>query len=75
MVHEHPGVSPLRRLGNVRALDEKQFVFDAMLSGWSDQQASRALSWQTIASRVSIRSRGSHSIVPLGATDRAGGGQ
>ena len=25
--------------------------------------------------KVSIRSRGSHSIVPLGATDRAGGGQ
>lgn len=54
MVHEHPGVSPLRRLGNVRALDEKQFVLDAMLSGWSDQQASRALSWQTIASRAQV---------------------
>lgn len=38
----------------MRALDEKQFVFDAMLSGWRDQQASRGLTRQTVEGRVQV---------------------
>lgn len=49
-----PGVSPLRELRNVRALDERRFVFDAMLSGWADQQSSRGLSERTIGSRERV---------------------
>ncbi|MBP2382892.1 integrase [Brachybacterium sacelli] len=49
-----PGVSPLRELRNVRALDEHRFVFDAMLSGWADQQSSRGLSERTIGSRERV---------------------
>lgn len=45
------GVSPLRQLRNVRALDEGRFVFEAMLSGWPDQQSSRGLAERTIGSR------------------------
>lgn len=45
---EGDGVSVLRRLGDVRGLDEKRFVFDAMISGWSDQQAGRGLAQRTV---------------------------
>ncbi|MDN6329355.1 MAG: hypothetical protein L0K12_16145 [Brevibacterium aurantiacum] len=45
------GVSPLRQLRNVRALDEHRFVFEAMLSGWADQQISRGLTERTIGGR------------------------
>ena len=33
MAQDPRGVSPLRQLRNVRALDEGRFVFEAMLSG------------------------------------------
>ena len=51
MAQDQRGVSPLRQLRNVRALDEGRFVFEAMLSGWSDQQSSRGLAERTIGSR------------------------
>ena len=51
MTQDQRGVSPLRQLRNVRALDEGRFVFEAMLSGWSDQQSSRGLAERTIGSR------------------------
>ncbi len=47
-------MTALRLLGNVRPLDEKQFVYDAMLAGWSDQQSSRGLAGSTIYSRVLV---------------------
>ena len=47
-------MSPLRQLRNVRALDEPRFVFEAMLSGWADQQSSRGLAEQTISSRERV---------------------
>ena len=48
----HGGATALRLLGNVRPLDEKQFVYDAMLAGWSDQQVSRGLVASTIQGRI-----------------------
>lgn len=50
MAQDPRGVSPLRQLRNVRALDEGRFVFEAMLSGWADQQSSRGLAERTIGS-------------------------
>ena len=44
-------MSSLRHFRNVRALDEGRFVFEAMLSGWADQQSSRGLADRTIGSR------------------------
>lgn len=46
------GATALRLLGNVRALDEKQFVYEAMITGWSDQQSSRGLAVSTIRNRI-----------------------
>ncbi|MGO1849874.1 tyrosine-type recombinase/integrase [Microbacterium sp.] len=43
--------SPLRLAGNVVVLDEEKFVFEAMLDGWADQQASRGLQAITIERR------------------------
>lgn len=49
--------STLRLLGNVSPLNECQFVFDAMLNGWRDQQLSRGLSVRTAAARIQFISR------------------
>ena len=54
MIQGPHGVSPLRQLRNVLALDEGRFVFEAMLSGWADQQSSRGLAEQTISSRERV---------------------
>lgn len=40
--------SSLRLTGNVVALDEGKYVFESMLDGWADQQASRGLQATTI---------------------------
>ncbi|WP_292897878.1 MULTISPECIES: tyrosine-type recombinase/integrase [unclassified Microbacterium] len=45
------GRSSLRLTGNVVALDEAKYVFESMLDGWSDQQASRGLLARTIDRR------------------------
>lgn len=52
MTSGHGGATALRLLGNVRPLDEKQYVYDAMLAGWSDQQSSRGLVASTIQGRI-----------------------
>lgn len=54
MPTDRGGASSLRLLSNVRALDEGRFVFDAIVSGWSDQQASRGLATSTIWSRILV---------------------
>ncbi|ODT24782.1 MAG: integrase [Microbacterium sp. SCN 69-37] len=46
------GGAPLRLAGNVVVLDEEKFVFDSMLDGWSDQQASRGLKTITVERRL-----------------------
>ncbi|MFJ4044168.1 tyrosine-type recombinase/integrase [Microbacterium sp. NPDC089987] len=45
------GRSSLRLTGNVIALDEGKYVFESMLDGWGDQQASRGLQATTIDAR------------------------
>ncbi|MEV8144635.1 tyrosine-type recombinase/integrase [Specibacter sp. NPDC078709] len=42
----------LQLLDNVHPLHEGEFVFDAMLSGWHDQQVSRGLAASTVTSRI-----------------------
>lgn len=42
----------LRLVGNVRPLNEPEFVFGAMLDGWRDQQLSRGLADHTVSVRT-----------------------
>lgn len=45
---------PVQLIANVVPLNQAQFVFDAMLNGWSDQQFSRGLKQQTVNVRRQI---------------------
>lgn len=47
-----PASPQLLLVGNVHPLHEGEFVFDAMLSGWRDQQASRGLTASTVGRRL-----------------------
>lgn len=46
--------SPVQLIANVVPLNQAQFVFDAMLNGWGDQQFSRGLKPQTVNVRRQI---------------------
>lgn len=48
---------PIQLAANVVPLNAERFVFDGMLEGWSDQQASRGLQPRTIEVRIRLLSR------------------
>lgn len=49
-----PGSAGLALVEGIRHLDEGVAVFEAMLSGWENQQKSRMLSLSTIAPRIAL---------------------
>lgn len=55
-----PGSAGLVLVDGVRFLDERTAVFDAMLEGWSRQQASRRLTASTVDARIRLIRRFQH---------------